>query len=413
MLPPTSLDTPTALVDVARMTRNITRMQTRLDGLGVSFRPHVKTSKSLPVIAAQQAAGARGVTVSTLREAHECFEAGIGDILYAVGMAPARLPQALALRRRGCALKLITDNVATAEAIAAFGRDAGEAFEIWIEIDSDGHRSGVQPEDPLLLAVGRALHDGGLVLGGVMTHAGASYGCSDLAALQAMAEQERAAAVRAATRLRAAGLPCPVVSVGSTPTALSATHLEGVTEVRAGVYVFFDLVMQNIGVCRADELALSVLTTVIGHQAEKGWVIVDAGWMAMSRDRGTQSQARDFGYGQVCDAEGRVLDGFVLSGANQEHGILSWIGGIGGIGGHSVRPATASGATAAAQAIDATEARTKSAAPTAAEVIARFPIGTRLRILPNHACATATQHEAYHALLPDGRTERWPRFHGW
>ena len=132
-----------------------------------------------------------------------------------------------------------------------------------------------------------------------------------------------AACVRAADHLRAAGLPCPEVSVGSTPTALSAKRLDGVTEVRAGVYVFFDLVMANIGVCGPQDIALSVLATVIGHQPDKGWVIIDAGWMAMSRDRGTQRQKIDYGYGAVCDADGRLLDGLAMTGANQEHGIVS------------------------------------------------------------------------------------------
>jgi D-serine deaminase-like pyridoxal phosphate-dependent protein len=90
-----------------------------------------------------------------------------------------------------------------------------------------------------------------------------------------------------------------------------------VTEVRAGVYAVFDLVMANVGVCAPQDVALSVLTTVIGHQAEKGWTIVDAGWMAMSRDRGTQRQKVDYGYGAVCDAGGNVTQG--LAGANQEH----------------------------------------------------------------------------------------------
>ena len=112
-----------------------------------------------------------------------------------------------------------------------------------------------------------------------------------------MAEQERRAAVSCADAIRAAGLPCPVVSVGSTPTAHFARSLEGVTEVRAGVYVFFDLVMAGLGVCQADDIAASVLTTVIGHQAEKGWILVDAGWMAMSRDRGTAKQPVDQLYG--------------------------------------------------------------------------------------------------------------------
>ena len=93
--------------------------------------------------------------------AEDCFDAGMDDILYAtVGMTPNKLPRALALRRRGCDLKLVTDNVAGAEAVAHFGRAHGEASEVWIEIDVDGHRSGIPPEGEALVEVGRALHDG-------------------------------------------------------------------------------------------------------------------------------------------------------------------------------------------------------------------------------------------------------------
>lgn len=371
------LETPAALVDVPRMQRNIARMQRRMGELGVRFRPHVKTSKSLPVVQAQVAAGAQGITVSTLKEADQFFAAGITDILYAVCIVPAKLPHVLELRRKGCDLKIITDSVAAAQAIVAFGREHGERFEVWIEIDVDGHRSGVPPESEVLLPIARTLHEGGMKLGGVMAHAGSSYDYDDAESLARVAEQERAGTARAAQRIRDAGLPCPVVSVGSTPTALSAKHLDGVTEVRAGVYVFFDLVMRNVGVCAFDDIALSVLTTVIGHQEDKGWAIVDAGWMAMSRDRGTQKQKHDFGYGQVCTESGEPVAGYVVSGANQEHGIVS-------------------------RADDAD-----------AGIATRFPVGTRLRILPNHACATAAQHPEYHAIDTDGRMQTWPRFYGW
>ena len=210
-----------------------------------------------------------------------------------------------------------------------------------------------------------------------MTHAGSSYDRDTPAALAALAEQERAACVRAAGRIRAAGLPCPGVSVGSTPTALCAGQLAGVSEVRAGVYVFFDLVMHNVGVCRIDDIALSVLTTVISHQAEKGWAIVDAGWMAMSRDRGTQKQKRDFAFGQVCAADGTVLPDYLMSDANQEHGIVSRAG-----------------------------------SPDA-DIVARFPVGTLLRILPNHACATGAQFPEYQALCENQEIAVWKRFYGW
>ena len=319
-----TLDTPAAVIDVTRMQRNIQRMQAQADRLGVRLRPHVKTSKCAAVVEAQIAAGAQGITVSTLKEAQAFFQQGITDILYAVAMAPGKLTQALALRRAGCGLTIITDSVAGAKAITEFGRAQSESFEVFIEIDSDHHRSGVRSDDPVLVEIARILHTGGAVLKGVMTHAGESYSLNTLEALQAIAELERSECVKAAEAIRAAGLPCPEVSVGSTPTALSALHLEGVTELRAGVYVFFDLVMHNVGVCRLDELALSVLTTVIGHQAEKGWIITDSGWMAMSRDRGTQSQASDYGYGLVCDSAGELIEGLQLRSANQEHGVASF-----------------------------------------------------------------------------------------
>ncbi|MFL9960642.1 DSD1 family PLP-dependent enzyme [Paraburkholderia sediminicola] len=375
------IETPAALIDIARMQKNIARMQGHMNTLNVTFRPHVKTTKCIDVVRAQIAAGARGITVSTLKEAEAFFAAGIGDILYAVSMAPSKLPRALALRRQGCDLKLVVDNPTAASAIAAFGDQHGETFEVWIEVDTDGHRSGITPEQDTLLEVGRILHENGVKVGGVMTHAGSSYELDTPEALAALAEQERAGCVRAAQRLREAGIACPAVSVGSTPTALAATQLEGVTEVRAGVYVLFDLVMHNVGVCTLDDIALSVLTTVIGHQADKGWAILDAGWMAMSRDRGTSRQSHDFGYGQPCLLNGTLLPGYVVSGANQEHGILS-----------------PTQAQAQAQADDITQ---------------RFPVGMKLRILPNHACATGAQFPEYHAVAPDGDSVEWRRFQGW
>ena len=378
-----TLDTPAAVIDIPRMAKNISAMQAHMNALGVAFRPHVKTSKCFGVVRAQIDAGAKGITVSTLKEAEEFFAKGVVDILYAVGIDPSKLPRATALKKKGCDLKLVVDNAASAAALADFVKKNDVDFEVWIEIDTDGHRSGIAPDAGALLEVGAILQRHGIAIGGVMTHAGSSYELNTPAALQALAEQERAGCVRAAQRLRDVGIACDGVSVGSTPTAIAASHLEGVTEVRAGVYVFFDLVMHNVGVCTLDEIALSVLTTVIGHQPEKGWAIVDAGWMAMSRDRGTSKQSHDFGYGQPCRLDGTPLEGYVLSGANQEHGILAPIRAV------------------------------SEDTPGSDDVTTRFPIGTRLRILPNHACATGAQFPEYRALAADGELSAWTRFHGW
>jgi D-serine deaminase-like pyridoxal phosphate-dependent protein len=376
-----SLDTPAAIIDVRKLEKNIASMQERMNGLSVRFRPHVKTSKCLEVVQAQLSAGARGITVSTLKEAENFFAAGITDILYAVSIVPSKLPRVMALRNRGCDLKIIVDNASAAMGIVEFRKTANAPLDVWIEVDTDGHRSGITPEQDALLDIGRILQTGGVTVGGVLTHAGSSYELNTQEALSALAEQERAGCVRAAQRLREAGIACKEVSVGSTPTALAANRADGVTEVRAGVYVFFDLVMHNVGVCRIDDIALSVLTTVIGHQRDKGWIIVDAGWMAMSRDRGTSKQARDFGYGLPCTLDGTPLDGYSMIGANQEHGIVA--------------------RTDAGNATQIDDLET------------RFPVGSRLRILPNHACATGAQFPEYHALHPGGELAAWSRFHGW
>ena len=358
------------------MTRNIDRLRTRLDRLGPALRPHLKTCKSVEIARRLMPTPQGPATVSTLKEAEEFAAAGVRDIMYAVGLAPAKLDRVLALRRRGVDLSVIIDTREQAAAIAASSRAAGDRIPALIEVDCDNHRGGIKPDDPMLVQIGRDLRDGGAELRGVMTHAGGSYDAVGVAALERAAEEERAGTVAAAKMLRDAGLRCPVVSVGSTPTAHFARDLSGVTEVRAGVYVFFDLVMAGIGVCTVEDIALSVLTSVIGHQRSKGWILVDAGWMAMSRDRGTAKQALDQGYGLACDLSGNAYPDLVMIESNQEHGILA------------VRP----GSVAA---------------------LPELPVGSLLRILPNHACATAAQHESYHATRGNLVTAVWPRFSGW
>ncbi|KLU38106.1 alanine racemase [Massilia sp. WF1] len=368
-------ETPVLLLDRQRMERNIARMRGHLSALGVRMRPHVKTNKCLEV--ARRIAGAESgpITVSTLREAQFFLQHGFTDILYAVAIAPNKFAQAARLMRMGASLTLILDSMETATQLADHAIAEGLGFDVLLEIDCDGHRSGLAPDSPLIVAIAMELRRGGIELKGVMTHAGKSYNSKSVAEIKACARQERDAVLLAAKTLRETGFAAPVVSVGSTPTALFAEDLSGVTEVRAGVFVFFDLVMAGLGVCELDDIAVSVLTTVIGHQAEKGWTIVDAGWMALSRDRGTASQAVDQGYGVVCDVHGVPSPDMIVVAANQEHGIVA------------ARDGGVSGAA--------------------------LPIGTQLRILPNHACATAAQHAGYHVTGGEGPEAYWPRFGGW
>lgn len=374
----TSMSTPALLIDDERFSRNIERMNRQLDRLGVPLRPHLKTVKNIELARRMMADHPAGATVSTLAEADYFFAAGVDDLLYAVGIAPGKLAEAARRIADGMKLSLILDHPDAARAVARAATEYETDFQVLLEIDADGHRAGFRPDDPALIEAAGTLQGGGATSEGVMVHAGGSYGCRDRDCLVRMARQERDAAVGAAETLRAAGFDAPVVSVGSTPTAMFADDLAGVTEVRAGVYAFMDLVMAGLGVCAIDDIAISVLTEVIGHRTEQGQVIVDAGWMSLSRDRGTADQAVDQGYGLVCDESGRLLSPEVIVQAtNQEHGILAR---------RDDKP------------LDLDE----------------FPIGRRLRVLPNHACATAGQFEQMWLIVSDEQSvQRLERCRGW
>ena len=368
------LPTPALILDRSRLERNAARMREKAQALGVTLRPHVKTSKSIDVLRVLAGGADVPITVSTLAEARYFFAHGVTDILYAVGIAPVKLPEVAELIRAGCKLRIILDTPEAAEAVRDFINAQAIPIEVLIEIDSDGHRAGVAPDDPALIEIGRRL---GPALAGVMTHAGASYDCRSPAELEAMAEQERALTVDAAERLRAAGLPCPIVSVGSTPSLSHARSLEGVTEARAGVYAFGDLVQSELGTCALDDIAIGVLGSVIGHNRQHGRVLIDAGFLALSRDRGTADLPVDWGYGAVADAvTGKVRADVTVSSTNQEHGII----------------------TARQGEIDFDD----------------FPIGSRVRILPNHACATAAAHDRYFVTGGgDAIVDVWERVNGW
>ena len=370
------IPTPALLLDDARMERNIRRLAERLAAHGVGFRLHGKTLKCAEAARRAMTTPGGPLAVSTLAEAEWFAERGVTDICYAVGIAPARLGRALALRQRGSGLSLLLDSVEAAQALAAFGEAHDHAFDVLLEVDCDGHRSGLAPQAAALVEAAGILAAHGQRVAGVLTHAGSAY---DLAApspqaFAALAEQERVAAVAAAHALRAAGHACPVVSVGSTPTALVGEDFSGVTEVRAGVHMTQDLVMAGLGVCAVTDIALSVLCTVIGRRARDGALVTDAGWTALSRDAGLAGRFAEFGYGLVMDADGTLVPGLRVTETNQEHGIVSASPGA------SVPP---------------------------------LPVGTLLRIVPVHACATASGFDAVHLCRGAEVAARWPRCRGW
>jgi len=375
------LPTPSLVLDRARLMRNVARMRARAAALGVRLRPHLKTAKSVDVARALHGGDTGPITVSTLAEAAHFAAAGFDDILYAVAISPAKLDRAAAVQAAASGLKLLVDHPDAADAVVARGAALGVRFSALIEVETGGGRAGVEPDGPELVAIAGRLAAAGM-FAGVLAHAGHSYGCESVSEIEDVAEAERAGAVAAAERLRAKGIAVGLTSVGSTPTALHARHLDGVDEMRPGNFAFFDLFQHGLGMCAIDDIAVGVLASTIGHHRGRNHVLLDAGALALSKDTGANRRIEAVGYGLVRRPDAALpLDDFAVLDVHQEHGILAQRRGLDAI---SPLP------------------------------FADFPVGGRLLVLPNHVCMTAAMHDRYYVV--DGGDEivaEWPRVAGW
>jgi D-serine deaminase-like pyridoxal phosphate-dependent protein len=370
------IETPALVLDRRRLEKNAATMRSKLQGHAIQLRPHLKTAKSIDVARLALDGLEPRITVATLNEAEYFFSNGISDLLYAVCIAPGKFPRAFGLARSGANLTVILDSLEVAAELAKAAEAEGVCLGVMIEIDSGEHRTGLAPHSETLVAIGQCLSQSdALDFRGVLTHAGHAYGAADQAEIKAIAECERRAVIEAAERLRASGLPVPQLSVGSTPTVVFAESFAGVTEARPGVYLFGDLHQAELGTCKTDDIAVSVLATVISAEEKTRRVIVDAGALALSKDRSTAHGAKDCGYGLVCSVDGRVLVPRVcVDNVHQEHGEMDW-----------------------------------------PESLVMPSIGSQLRILPNHSCMTAAMYDRYVVVDGPGMevSSVWGKALGW
>ncbi|MBV8212423.1 MAG: alanine racemase [Verrucomicrobia bacterium] len=374
------LETPALILDLAVLERNCAAMAERAKRHEVRLRPHIKTAKSAEVATIATRGQFGGLTVSTVAEAAYFAAHQFRDLTYGVGIAPDKIPALAAIQRaHEATISLIVDSVAATTAVAECAAMEQSVFPVLIEIDTGGRRAGLDPEDPELLAVAQAVAESkALRLSGVLSHAGHSYHAHGPEEIRRIAEQERSGVVRAARRITAAGLPCETVSVGSTPTAVYAERLDGVTEMRPGVYTFFDLDQVGLGVCTENDIVVSVLATVIGHNRRSNRILIDAGALALSKDLSASEFTQNVGYGLIRPVRGAVLPPahLFVAEVHQEHGQI---------------------------------AAAESELPWD-----DLPIGAKVRVLPNHACLTVAPFDRYHVDRGDGLDAvQWEKIRGW
>jgi D-serine deaminase-like pyridoxal phosphate-dependent protein len=368
-----TLKTPSLVLDVNRMKQNAERMTQRVKQFGADLRPHVKTHKCIEVARIQTARHSGAVTVSTLAEARAFANHGFEKITYAVPIEPGKFQEAIEISRN-CELSLITDDVDVPVELNAAAKAENVHLNLFLKVDCGYHRCGVEPsnpdalEIPCLITAASNLH-----FAGILTHGGHSYHSQSKAELLALAQQERDVMTGFADRLRSEVGQVPIVSIGSTPTITSVDHLKGVDEVRPGNYIFFDAFQATLGSCSLDDCALTVLASVVHRDASRRKVIIDAGAIALSKDRGPIDIDPTCGYGKVLDLQGNDLN-LTVKEMSQEHGVLF-----------------------------AEDQNT----------LEGLKVGSRVRVLANHSCLTAAQHTYYNVLDGNQIVDRWQIHIGW
>ncbi len=344
-----ALPTPSLVLDLDVLERNVRRMARRMNDFGVALRPHFKTSKSPYVAELQRRNGAAGFTVSTLAEARCLIEEGYDDLTWAFPVILSRIRELPPLLERAT-LRLVVDSPAAISALERELAGAAEPVHVWLKVDCGYHRAGVDPMGAAALDLARRLRDSRhFTFDGILCHSGHAYHQRSRDGLVAVAEEERRVMAGLASRLMTAGVDCPGVSIGSTPAMSVVEDLGGVTEARPGNYVFYDHTQVQLGACAVRDVAVTVLASVVSSQPGARHSVIDAGALSLSKDPGPEWGSPTCGETFSDYAAGELSADVRVESLSQEHGILS----------------------------------------------AALPVGERVRILPNHSCLVVPNFDRY------------------
>src|SRR3954471_2246795 len=279
---PAHIDTPRLVIDLDVVERNARRMADAMNSRGVPLRPHVKTHKSVAIARIQLEHGARGITVGTLGEGEVMADGGIDDIFlaYPVWAAGAKGDRLRALAERP-ALRFAVglDSVAAAQLLGRALSGSRATLRVVIEVDPHYGRTGIAVDK--LSDVARAAQQAGLDVCGAFVHGGHGYADPETARATA-AEDEIATLTAAGDALRELGVAEPILSAGSSPTALGAAR-PPVTEMRAGTYVIGDRQQVALGASPPDGVAIAVATTVVSTSVPRQ-IVINAGAKSLTKD---------------------------------------------------------------------------------------------------------------------------------
>lgn len=350
-----SLDTPALVLDQAVLQRNIERMQQRASAGGKRLRPHGKTHKSPEIAGRQTGAGAIGLCCAKPGEAEVFVGGGLTDIRLAYPVSPVHADRLLALTD-SARVSFVVDTLEVARAWSDALVARGTSLPVVAKIDVGLHRCGFDPDHVDVRAAIRELAAlPGLSLQGLLSHAGHAYGAGSRDQIADIVAAEAALLGRIRDEARADGIELAEISVGSTPSAEASMQAPGVTEVRPGNYVFCDRTQVELGAASWDDCALTIVASVVS--AGHSHLVFDCGSKVLSSD-GARGFGPTPGFGVVLGEDGRPDPALLIERLSEEHAVVQVLG------------------------------------PT------NVRLGSRVRIVPNHACVVANLADRY--VLAEG-----------
>lgn len=329
-----NLETPAVIVDLNIVERNISNLAKIVQSAGIKHRPHIKAHKSTFLAKKQLAEGAVGITCAKLGEAEVFANKGFDDILIAFPIIGKEKLARLRALAKEITISTVVDSVEVAEGLSTIGEQIGKKIPVYIEIDSGIQRCGRQPGDDTVQFARSIQHLQGIEIMGVLSYAGQIYGLRSKDELHKMAKYEATTLVETANALKDAGFNIREISGGSSISTKFAYDMQGITEVRAGNYIFHDVAQIEIGMVKPEDCALRVIATVVSAAAP-GRAVIDAGSKTLTSD------GASFATGHGFVMEYPEMEIYKL---NEEHGYLRFDESI------------------------------------------KLKIGQKLTIIPNHAC---------------------------
>ena len=312
------LETPSVLVDLAKVSANIQKMQAICDEAGVALRPHIKTHKMKQLAQMQLAAGAKGITCAKISEAEVMAEGGCEDIFIAYPLVgDFRVARAVTLAQKIRRLILAVDSIEGAQALEAAAAAVSITLEVRMEVETGANRTGVRSAKMIetAKAVAAMPH---LNLTGIYTFKSLSLAGGFTVDNAAAGAEEAQMMDDAAKALREAGIDIREVSGGSSPTGPWVARSGKVDEVRPGTYIFKDYILWKEGVALPEEIAAFVVATVVSTPCDE-YAVIDGGTKVFPTDI-MLNEAPYFyeGYAKVVDN-----DDLCLTRVNEEHGMLT------------------------------------------------------------------------------------------